>query len=255
MRHVNTLSTIYIFHSKLPKTHRGENRSKVGPLLSIENSKLPTKSSFVEKNGQNWYYIIQKIIERSILASHMQQCLLQKQTSHRVAGRFNAIQHKGDILPIRTCGEFYVSFVYWHYHEQSTCRIVPWIFWQSILSTIDSSTRGYSLYGYVCALLLRCFLSTGEFSSEPNSYLSSIFGKLLLNTPILGKNCLGIVNNIHNFSNWCIRVKEGINEMRKRRDTVTRWECCIGMYELFTNFINTSYLFTVQYLIIVHSWN
>ena len=32
-------------------------------LYYLENSKLPTKSSFVEKNGQNWYYIIQKIIE------------------------------------------------------------------------------------------------------------------------------------------------------------------------------------------------
>ena len=54
--------------------------------------------------------------------------------------RFIAIQHKGDILPIRTCGDFYVSFVYRYCHEQSTCRIVPWIFGQSIISTIDNST-------------------------------------------------------------------------------------------------------------------
>ena len=54
--------------------------------------------------------------------------------------RFNAIQYKGDILPIRTCGDFYMSFVYRYCHEQLTCRIVPWIFRQSIISTIDNST-------------------------------------------------------------------------------------------------------------------
>ena len=54
--------------------------------------------------------------------------------------RFNAIQHKGDILPIRTCGDFYVSFVHRYCHEQSTCRIVPWLFPQSIILTIDNST-------------------------------------------------------------------------------------------------------------------
>ena len=54
--------------------------------------------------------------------------------------RFNAIQHKGDILPIRTCGDFYVSFVYRYCHEQSTSRIVPWLFRQSIILTIDNST-------------------------------------------------------------------------------------------------------------------
>ena len=57
--------------------------------------------------------------------------------------RFNGIQHKGDILPIRTCGDFYVSFVYRYCHEPSTCRIVPWIFRQSIISTIDNSTNFY----------------------------------------------------------------------------------------------------------------
>ena len=68
--------------------------SKVGPLLS-RKSKLPTKSSFVEKKTVTigTIYIIKKIIERSILASHV-QCLLQKRTSHWVAGVFNAIQHR-----------------------------------------------------------------------------------------------------------------------------------------------------------------
>ena len=69
------------------------------------------------------------------------QCLLQKRTSERVASVFNAIHHKGDILLIRTCCDFCVSFVYQHCHEQSTCCIILWIFWQSILLTINNSTK------------------------------------------------------------------------------------------------------------------
>ena len=147
MRHVDTLSTIYrhIFHTKLPtKSLFVEKKKKNGQKLVLyypENSKLPTKSLSEEekKNGQNRYYIIQKIIERSISASHV-QCLLQKRTSHQA--RFNAIQHKGDILPIQTCGDFYVPFVYRYCHEQSTCHIVPWLFRQSsIIWTIDNSTN------------------------------------------------------------------------------------------------------------------
>ena len=81
----------------------------------LENSRLPTKLTIVEKKTVE--IGIQKIIRRSILASHV-QCLLQKRTSHQVAGTFNAIQHKGDILPIQTGSDFYMSFVYRHYHEQ-----------------------------------------------------------------------------------------------------------------------------------------
>ena len=88
MRHVDTLSTIYrhIFHSTLPtKSLFVEKKwSKVGPILSRKFQITYKIIVCGEKNGQNWYYIIQKIIARSILASHV-QCLHQKPTSHRVA--------------------------------------------------------------------------------------------------------------------------------------------------------------------------
>ena len=149
MRHIDTLSTIYrhIFHSKLPTKSLfvEKKRSKVGPVLSGKYQITYKIILCGEKNGQNWYYIIQKIIERSILASHV-QCLHQKRTSTGLPVRFNAIQHKGDILPIRTCGDFYVSFVYRYCHEQSTCRIVPCIFRQLMISTIDNSTIINELY-------------------------------------------------------------------------------------------------------------
>ena len=83
MRHVDTLSTIYrhIFHSKLPtkSSFVEKKRSKV-VLYYLEN--YLQNYRLWRKDGKNWYYIIQKII---ILASHI-QCLLQKRTSHRVAG-------------------------------------------------------------------------------------------------------------------------------------------------------------------------
>ena len=52
MRHVDTLSTNYrhIFHSKLPtKSLFVEKNGQKLVLYYLENSKLPTKSSFVEK--------------------------------------------------------------------------------------------------------------------------------------------------------------------------------------------------------------
>ena len=64
-----------------------KKRSKVGPILSRKCQITYKIIVCGEKNSQNWYYIIQKIIERSILACHV-QCLLQKRTSHRVAGAF-----------------------------------------------------------------------------------------------------------------------------------------------------------------------
>ena len=112
MRHVVTLSTMYrhIFHSKLPTKSLfvEKKRSKVGPILSGKYQITYKIIVCGEKNCQNWYYIIQKIIERSILASHV-QCLHQKQTSTGLPADFNAIRHKGDILLIRTCSDFYVS--------------------------------------------------------------------------------------------------------------------------------------------------
>ena len=81
MRHVDTLSTIYrhIFCFKLPTKSLfvEKKRSKVGPLLSRKFQITYKIIIYGEKNGQNWYLIIQKIIERSIIASHV-QCLLQK---------------------------------------------------------------------------------------------------------------------------------------------------------------------------------
>ena len=94
MRHVDTLSTIYrhIFHSKLPTKSLfvEKKRSKVGPILSRKFQITYKIIVCGEKNGQNWYYIIQQIIERAILASHV-QCLHQKRTSRcrRVLMPFN----------------------------------------------------------------------------------------------------------------------------------------------------------------------
>ena len=77
MRHVGALSTIYrhIFHSNLKPTKSSfaeKKWSKVGLLLS---RKFQITYKIIvcggKKNCQNWCYIIQKIIERSILASHM----------------------------------------------------------------------------------------------------------------------------------------------------------------------------------------
>ena len=131
MRHVDTLSTIYrhIFHSKF--------------------SKLPTKSLFVEKKlskvgpilsrkFQITYKIIvcgEKTVKIGTILSRksskepswlaMCSFYIRNELPTGLPARFNAIQHKGDILPIRTCSDFYVSFVYRYCHEQSTCRIVP----------------------------------------------------------------------------------------------------------------------------------
>ena len=154
----------HIFYSKLPtkSSFVEKKRPKVGPTLSrkfqITYKIIVCGGKKKKKKRSKLVLYIQKIIEGSILASHV-QCLLQKQTSHWVAGVFNAIQHKGDILPIQTCGYFYVSFVYRHCHEQSTCHIVPWIFRQSILSTIDNSTISYP-FRYFCIVMLSYMMQT-----------------------------------------------------------------------------------------------
>ena len=145
MRHVDTLSTIYrhIFHSKFSKLPTKslfveKKRSKVGPILS--------------RKFQITYKIIvcgEKTVKIGIILSRksskepswlaMCSFYIRNELPTGLPARFNAIQHKGDILPIRTCGDFYVS-VYRYCHEQSTCRIVPWLFRQSIILTIDNST-------------------------------------------------------------------------------------------------------------------
>ena len=145
MWYIDTLSTIYrhIYHSKLPTKSlfvEKKKQSKVGPILSRKfqitykimvcgekkKVKIGTKLSRKSLKDQSWLAMC-NVYFRNELPTWL-------------LARFNAIQHKGDILPIRTCGDFYVSFVYRYCHEQSTCRIVPWIFRQSIIPTIDNST-------------------------------------------------------------------------------------------------------------------
>ena len=113
MRHVDTLSTIYryIFHSKSPTKSLfvEKKRSKVGPMLS--------------RKFQITYKIIvcgEKMVKISTILSRkslkcpswlaMCNVYIRNELPTRLPVRFNAIQHRGDILPIRTCGDFYVSF-------------------------------------------------------------------------------------------------------------------------------------------------
>ena len=110
-------------------------------LYYLENSKLPTKSSFVEKKTVKIGTILSRKSSKEPSWLAMCSVYIRNELPTGLPARFNAIQHKGDILPIRTCGDFYVSFVYRYCHEQSTCRIGPWIFRQSIISTIDNSTN------------------------------------------------------------------------------------------------------------------
>ena len=113
MRHVDTLLKINILNYL--QNHCGEKTVKIGTILSGKSSKDPS-----------WLAMCNVYIRNELPT--------------RLPVHLNAIQCKGDILPIQACGDFYVSFVYWYCHEQSTCRIVPWIFRQSIISTIDNST-------------------------------------------------------------------------------------------------------------------
>ena len=107
--------------------------------------KLPTKSLFVEKKRskvgpilsrkfQITYKIIvcgEKTVKIGTILSRksskepswlaMCSVYIRNELPPGLPARFNAIQHKGDILPIRTCGDFFVSFVYRYCHEQSTC--------------------------------------------------------------------------------------------------------------------------------------
>ena len=64
----------------------GEKTVKIGTLLSRKSSKDPS-----------WLVMCNVYIRNELLTG--------------LPARFNAIQHKGDILPIQTCGDFYVSSV------------------------------------------------------------------------------------------------------------------------------------------------
>ena len=146
MRHVDTLSTIYrhIFHSKFSKLPTKslfveKKRSKVGPILSRKFQITYKIIVCGEKTVKIGTILSRKSSkEPSWLA--MCSVYIRNELPTGLPARFNAIQHKGDILPIRTCGDFYVSLVYRYCHEQSTCRNVPWLFRQSIILTIDNST-------------------------------------------------------------------------------------------------------------------
>ena len=121
-------STIYrhIFHSKLPtKSLFVEKNGQKLVLYYLENSKLPTKSSFVEKKTVKIGTILSRKSSKEPSWLAMCSVYIRNELPTGLPARFNAIQHKGDILPIRTCGDFYVSCVYRYCHEQSTCRIVP----------------------------------------------------------------------------------------------------------------------------------
>ena len=143
MRHVDTLSTIYrhIFHSKLPikSLFVEKKRSKVGPILS-RKSQITYKIIVCGEKTVKIGTILSRKSSKEPSWLAMCSVYIRNELPTGLPARFNAIQHKGDILPIRTCGDFYVSFVYRYCHEQSTCRIVPWLFRQSVILTIDNST-------------------------------------------------------------------------------------------------------------------
>ena len=127
MRHVDTLSTIYrhIFHSKSStKSLFVEKKwSKVGPILS-RKFQITYK---IIVCGEKTVTIGTTLSRKSSKdPSWLAMCIvyIRNEIPNGLSVRFNAIQHRGDILPIQTCGDFYVSFVYRYCHEQSTCCIV-----------------------------------------------------------------------------------------------------------------------------------
>ena len=65
----------------------GEKTVKIGTMLSRKSSKDPSRLA-------------------------MCNVYIRNELTTGLPARFNAIQHKGDILPIQSCGDFYVSFVY-----------------------------------------------------------------------------------------------------------------------------------------------
>ena len=127
MRHVDTLSTIYrhIFHSKLPTESLfvEKKRSKVGPISS-RKFQITYKIIVCEEKTVKIGTILSRKSSKDLSLLAMCNVYFRNELPTGLPASFNAIQHKGDILPIQTCGDFYVSFVYRYCHEQSTCRIV-----------------------------------------------------------------------------------------------------------------------------------
>ena len=151
MQHVDTLSTIYrhIFHSKLPTESLfvEKKRSKVGPISS-RKFQITYKIIVCEEKTVKIGTILSRKSSKDLSLLAMCNVYFRNELPTGLPASFNAIQHKGDILPIQTCGDFYVSFVYRYCHEQSTCRIVSWLFRQLIISTIDNSTNCFTHLPY-----------------------------------------------------------------------------------------------------------
>ena len=119
----------------------GEKNGQKLVLYYLENSKLPTKSLSVGKKRSKLVLYLSRKSSKDPSWLAMCNVYIRNELPTGLPAHFNAIQHKGDILLIRTCGDFYVSFVYQYRYEQSTCRIVLWIFRQLIISTINNSTN------------------------------------------------------------------------------------------------------------------
>ena len=156
MRHVDTLSTIYrhIFHSKLPTKSLfvEKKRSKVGPILS-RKFQITYKIIVCGEKTVKIGTILSRKSSKDPSWLAMCNVYIRNELPTGLPARFNAIQHKGDILPIRTCGDFYVSFVYRYCHEQSTCRIVPWVLFLSGHFTVHKTQINMRSKVYtVCSL-------------------------------------------------------------------------------------------------------
>ena len=117
-----------------------KKQSKVGPILS-RKFQITYKIIFNGEKTVKIGTILSTKWSKDPFRLAMCNVYFRNELPTELLARFNAIQHKGDILPIRSCDDFYVSFVYRYCREQSICHIVPWIYRQSIISTIDNSTK------------------------------------------------------------------------------------------------------------------
>ena len=129
MRHVDTLSTICQYTNTFSILNYLQNHClwrKNGQKLVLSRKFQITYKIIV--CGQKTVKIGTLLSRKSLKdPSRLAMCnvYFRNELPTGLLARFNAIQHKGDILPIRTCGDLDVSFVYRYCHEQLTCRIVP----------------------------------------------------------------------------------------------------------------------------------
>ena len=143
MRHVDTLSTIYrhICHSKLPTKSLfvEKKRSKVGPILSRKFQITYKIIVCGEKTVKIGTILSRKSSkEPSWLA--MCSVYIRNELPTGFPARFNAIQHKGDILLIRTCGDFWFT-LHWYAGNWKSCNVC-WIFSvEAIFETRESRPK------------------------------------------------------------------------------------------------------------------